>query len=218
VGKGRLVLLDLDGTLLAGPSSEQLFILHLLRNGVLDARRIAAATAFLLRHARRYGLEVWKKDKAYLTGLEVARVAAMAEDLVRGTLLSRIRPRMRARMDAHRAAGDTPALLTGSLEIIARPLARALGIRHVRATRCAVAGGRFAADPPLCHPHDTGKLPPARELAAETGLPLEEAAAYGDSVHDIPLLEAVAHPVAVYPGPGLARTARRRGWEILDGP
>lgn len=213
----HLVLLDLDGTLLAGASSEQLFILHLLRNGLIGIGQIRATAAFLLRHAHRYGPDVWKKDKAYLAGLEVRHLTAIAEGFVQGSLLGRIRPAMHERMAAHREAGDTLALLTGSIEIIARPLARSLGISHLRATVCAVAQGRFSSAPPLRHPYGPKKLALARDLAGETGLPLTGAAAYADSVHDLPLLEAVARPVAVHPGPGLARAARRRGWEILAG-
>lgn len=211
----RLVLLDLDGTLLSGPSSEQLFILHLLRNGCMGPTQIGAAIRFLLRHAHRYGVGVWKKDKAYLAGLDVDKARELAEGLVQRTLLARVRPVMRQRMAAHRAAGDTLALLTGSLDLIAQPLARALDIGHVRATHCAISENRFLPAPPLCHPHDVDKLNPARELATEARLPLAEAAAYGDSIHDLPLLETVSQPVVVHPGPALARTARTRGWEIL---
>nr|NIU61734.1 HAD-IB family hydrolase [Stutzerimonas stutzeri] len=32
---------------------------------------------------------------------------------------------------------------------------------------------------------------------------------------DIPLLERVGHPVAVYPDDGLAAHARSQGWEIV---
>ncbi len=46
--------------------------------------------------------------------------------------------------------------------------------------------------------------------------------AYADSIYDLPLLEAVGHPVAVSPeerlaplGAGLASITRQRGWPIL---
>jgi phosphoserine phosphatase len=39
--------------------------------------------------------------------------------------------------------------------------------------------------------------------------------AYGDTVMDIPLLEAAEHPVAVYPDHRLYAVARERGWQIL---
>ena len=207
----------MQGTLLDEAGYEQLVILHQLSNGLISYGQIRATAALLLGHASRYGEKDWKKDKAFLTGLEVRRLTAIAEGFVQGSLLGRIRPAMHERMAAHREAGDTLALLTGSIEIIARPLVRALGIPHLRATVCAVARGRFSSAPPLRHPYGPEKLALARDLADETGLPLTEAAAYADSVHDLPLLEAMARPVAVHPGPGLARAARRRGWEILAG-
>ena len=39
--------------------------------------------------------------------------------------------------------------------------------------------------------------------------------AYGDTVLDIPLLEHVEHPVAVYPDAKLKSVALERGWEII---
>jgi len=39
--------------------------------------------------------------------------------------------------------------------------------------------------------------------------------AYADSIYDLPLLEAVGHPVAVSPEERLASIARQRGWPIL---
>lgn len=38
---------------------------------------------------------------------------------------------------------------------------------------------------------------------------------YADSIYDLPLLEAVGHPVAVCPEERLASIARQRGWPIL---
>jgi phosphoserine phosphatase len=38
--------------------------------------------------------------------------------------------------------------------------------------------------------------------------------AYSDSLTDLPMLEAVGHPVAVNPDAGLARTAGERGWPV----
>ena len=38
--------------------------------------------------------------------------------------------------------------------------------------------------------------------------------AYADSASDLPMLEAVGHPVAVNPEVKLAAIARRRGWHV----
>ena len=70
----------------------------------------------------------------------------------------------------------------------------------------------------LRHAHD----PPqhckvARVLAwlgADAAL-LDGATFYSDSHNDLPLLERVAHPIAVNADPELARVAAARGWRTL---
>ncbi|MGH9156451.1 MAG: HAD family hydrolase, partial [Acidimicrobiales bacterium] len=41
-----------------------------------------------------------------------------------------------------------------------------------------------------------------------------ESVAYADSASDLPMLEAVGHPVAVNPEAKLATIARKRGWHV----
>ena len=53
-----------------------------------------------------------------------------------------------------------------------------------------------------------------RDLAAFEGIDLAASYAYSDSYTDVPMLEAVGHPVVVNPDRVLARLARDRGWEI----
>jgi hypothetical protein len=52
------------------------------------------------------------------------------------------------------------------------------------------------------------------ELAASEGIDLAESFAYSDSITDLPMLEAVGHPVVVNPDRDLRRVAVERGWEI----
>jgi phosphoserine phosphatase len=51
------------------------------------------------------------------------------------------------------------------------------------------------------------------ERAGETP---EDCGFYSDSIYDLPLLEAIGHPVAVNPDFRLRRIAARRGWPIID--
>ncbi len=108
-------------------------------------------------------------------------------------------------------------LLSGTLEPIARALADALGVQHVRATVCRERGGRYRAGPPQVHPFGAVKLALARQLATDVGADLQQASAYGDSSHDLALLEAVGNPVAVLPDPPLLATARGNDWDIIAG-
>jgi len=55
-----------------------------------------------------------------------------------------------------------------------------------------------------------------RSLAVERGYDLQQCYAYSDSQTDLPMLEAVGHPVAVNPDAALRQAALDRDWPILD--
>jgi HAD superfamily hydrolase (TIGR01490 family) len=210
----RLILVDLDGTLLDHPSSERRFIRHLARRGMLGPRQWLAAGGFFLRWTARFGRAVARKNKAYLAGLEQGRVAMAADAFVTGVILPRLQPALLDRLRRHAAAGDRLVLLTGAPDFIAAPVARRIGARCC-ATVCRGRDGRYTASPPLRHPLGAEKLALARELAQDAGVELHRCVAYADSGDDIPLLRAVGRAVAVNPDRRLARAAARRGWEVV---
>jgi len=210
-----LVLVDLDGTLLVWPSSERLFITHLAMRGRLGPWQAWSAMAFLAHHLPRFGARAFKLDKAYLDGLDVVDVETLARRFVERTIVPRLRAAMLARLDGHRRAGDTLALLSGAPDFIVGPLAARLHIPHWRAARLVRAGGRFRAALPEVHPFAADKVATAEALAREARAPLAGATAYGNSIHDATLLERVHRPVAVDPDRRLRRLAQARGWEIL---
>lgn len=212
-----LVLIDLDGTLIGGLSSEPSFFGFLLRRGIVGRSQIGASMTFVPRAWADHGLQAFKKNKAFLSGLPVSTVREQAEIFVLTRLLPRVRGPMRERIDWHRRQGDTLCLLTGAGDFIAGPLADLLDIPAFCAARCASENGVFTAAAPHYHPIGAEKLAAARQIADEAGESLTDATAYGDSAHDLALLRAVGRPVAVNPGRALRRIARQQGWEILDG-
>jgi HAD superfamily hydrolase (TIGR01490 family) len=212
-----LVFVDVDGTLLRGPSSEALFIAHLLARGELGRHQMMQAAVFLGRWSGRFRRHTVKKNKAYLAGLEVERIGALAERFVHRELAPRIRPPMRERLDRHRRDGHTLVLLTGTLDCIAAPLARLVDADLWCATLCTRDNGHYSAEPPVSHPFGTAKLDLALELCAASGADLEACWAYADAAHDLPLLRRVGRPVAVSPDWILYLEARRAGWEVMAG-
>ena len=213
-----IVFVDVDGTLLDGPGSERLFLGHLLAHRVIGPRHLARAARFVATHGWLYGRHVFKKNKAYLCGLDVAEVTELAADFARCNLVPRLRPRVLLRLARHRGAGETIALLTGTPDFIAAPLAGEIGATLTLATRCAQENGRFRKDPPDVHPFALEKALLASDICASRGVPLTSCAAYADSMDDVPLLRRVGRPVAVHPDRKLERIAENEGWEILAGP
>jgi HAD superfamily hydrolase (TIGR01490 family) len=210
----RLAIFDIDGTLVRG-SSERLFWRYLVAHRAQGPRQIGAYLLFLVRYLPTGGIHTLKKNKAYLCGLERTDVDALAEEFVATRLVPRLRDAVVQRLRQHVLRGDAVVLLTGTIEPIAQALARRLGVRYVCATLCSERGGRYLAQPPETHPFGAAKLGLSRQLAAQIGCDLRSAVAYGDSRHDLFLLEAVSEPVAVTPDAHLSRIALERDWEII---
>lgn len=210
-----LAIFDVDGTLVAGPSTEKRLFLLLLRKGWLGPAQLLAFLRFGAGHAADRGGHVWKRNKAYLDGLPCAEVEALVSGWVARTVSRWWFTPCVERLRLHQAAGDTVALLSGTPQFVADALARELGVNRAFGTVCATASGRFLAHPPLRHPFGGPKLELARALCVETGVPAGDVFAYGDSVHDLPVLRFAGHPVAVRPDVALRAAAQAAGWEIL---
>ena len=147
-------------------------------------------------------------------GLPAAELRAEAQSALEEHLLPRLQHAAVRRIRAHRRRGDRIVLLTGAVDFLVEPL-RALGDELV-AARLREELGVFTgelAEPPLTA---EGRAALAGSLATERGVALADCHAYGDSVSDLSLLEAVGHPYAVNPDFRLAREARRRRWPILS--
>jgi len=158
---------------------------------------------------------VARKAMRSFAGMPEAVLASRCEDLFRKYVEVHVADKGREAVLRHRAQGDVVAIVTGASSYMARPVARRLGIDHLVTSELEVdAGGRFTGRviDPLCY--GEGKIERTARLAAELGFRLEESVFYSDSYTDLPLLEAVAEPIAVNPDPRLRRLARRRGWRI----
>ncbi len=212
----HLVLIDLDGTLLNGPSSERRFILHLLGKGCIGLYQLWQAAVFTKRWFGRFGMEVFKKNKAYLAKLPEDRIQNIAKDFVQRDLVAHLSPVMRLRIDEHRSRGDLTALLTGSLACIAEPIAELVGIEQCLATRCPMVDGCYSNAPPDQHPYGIEKLRLAEAFCQRTDTRLDDCTAYGNAAADIPILQAVSHPVVVGGNKRLRQYAAAKGWSVLS--
>lgn len=211
-----IAFVDVDGTLLRGrTSSERLFIGHLLASRTLGLRQSIDGLRFFPRWAWTFGFDTGKKNKAYLSGLDIDTVRRAANTFVEHSLVDRLRPMMLERIERHRQRGDTVALLSGTPDFLAEPLARHVGADIWCATRCARKDGVFLPAPPVVHPYGDEKLELAQAICRENGADLAAATAYADAIQDLLLLRHVGHPVAVAPDPPLKRIALRHGWEVL---
>ena len=115
----------------------------------------------------------------------------------------------------HRSEGRVVAIVSAAPEEVVQPLADHLGADLAIGTRARVdANGRYSGELER-YAYGPQKADAVRELAAELDLDLASSYAYSDSITDLPMLEAVGHPVAVNPDRPLLRVAREREWEVV---
>lgn len=210
-----LVFFDLDGTLIKGLSSEKRFFMYLVRGRILRVRQLAAFLYFTFRWLVHFRTDVWKKNKAYLTGLQIEKIHPLAQQFTTQVLLPNLRPTVKKCLENHLSLGDTVALLTGTPDFIAYPIAKQLGIAHVAATVCNTKNDRFTSAPPGIHPFGVVKVQIAEQVCRSFNTKLADCAAYADSASDVALLTLVSKPVAVCPDRKLRKIADRHGWQII---
>ena len=120
----------------------------------------------------------------------------------------------------HTDRGDDVVLISATNEFIITPIAQIFGIQNVIGVRLEIAEnqqytGRYLGTPSFRE----GKVIRLNEWLAENGKTLqsyERSYFYTDSFNDLPLLELVDVPVTINPDETLAKTARKKGWKILD--
>jgi HAD superfamily hydrolase (TIGR01490 family) len=177
---------------------------------VLDLVREAPALFALDRRDRGDFLRYFYRryDRA-----SAARLRADAWELFSDHVLKKAFPAGIRRVREHRAAGHRTVLITGALDFIVDPL-RPLFDDVVAARLGETADGRLTGELVDAPPTGEARALAMAAYAEAEGLALAESVAYADSASDLPMLEAVGHPVAVNPETKLAAIARKRGWHV----
>jgi alcohol-forming fatty acyl-CoA reductase len=197
---------DLDGTLLPAPSLEWRFIAWLAARDEIDGGHLA-------RWLRHFARNIWRdpyaatfENKSYLCGLRESLAAEWEGSLGADSL--RCFASGIERLAWHQAQGHRVFLVSGTLGPLARAAARRLpGPIESCASELEACDGRWTGRLAGEHLRGEAKERAVQRLAARHDLDLGESCAYGNCLADLPMLEAVGHPVAVNPEVGLERIA-----------
>ena len=214
----RLALFDLDNTLLAGDSDHS-WGEFLCETGRVDAVEYRARNdAFYADYcAGKLDVVAYQSfTQAILARTEAAELARWQAEFMRDVIEPIILAKGEALLREHREAGDKLVIITATNRFITAPIAARLGVDTLLATECGMHEGRYTGHVAGVPCYQAGKVVRLNEWLAETGLSLEGAYFYSDSRNDLPLLEAVAHPVAVDPDDTLRAIAGERGWPVLS--
>ncbi len=220
IGSGpSAAFFDLDRTLIAG-SSAFIMARAARSNGLVPTRQFlrdaGSAVAFKLRGADDPTTDgVRDRILGAVRGMRQDDLIALNAEVL-PKLLAKIRPEARRLLDLHRHAGRNTYIVSAAPVEIVEPLAHSLGMTAGIGTRGEIVDGMYTGqlDGPFCY--GPGKVTAMEEIARWDGLDLAQCYAYSDSSSDLPMLQAVGHPVAVNPDSKLARHARAYGWPMVN--
>lgn len=209
---------DLDKTIIA-KSSTLAFTRPMFRAGLLSGSTLAKA-GVAQAYYRAFGadhdqMERVKEELANLTrGWARDEITSIVEETVDEVVAPHVYAEGLAIIDQHKRAGRRVVVVSASPEEIVRPLCRYLGIDDVIATRSEIDDeGKYTGRIEL-YAYGPAKAEAMREMAEANDIDLDVSYAYSDSITDVPMLEAVGHPVAINPDDELLAIAEERGWEI----
>jgi HAD superfamily hydrolase (TIGR01490 family) len=145
----------------------------------------------------------------------VDQIAIDTQLMMTDVIIAKSFPAAIRRVREHRALGHKTILITGALTF---------NVEGLRPLFDEIVGAEMSIRPDNTYSGQLIKAPPTGETRAQVladycaslGVHLDDCVAYADSTSDLPLLEAVGHPVAVNPETRLASIARKRGWLVED--
>jgi putative phosphoserine phosphatase/1-acylglycerol-3-phosphate O-acyltransferase len=209
---------DLDRTLIRGASGPVLS--DALRHVGLISGRPLPGEGLVFRFFDVVGetlpaMLLTRQGARMATGWKQADAQAAGRLAVDG-LMAIVQPFAVGLIADHRAHGRPVVMATTSPYDLVSPLADALGLDDVIATRYGVTGtghydGTFDGE----FVWGAGKLAAIRHWARAHGVDVDRSWAYSDSIYDSFLLGAVAHPHAVNPDPRLRAMAVARRWPTI---
>ena len=213
-------IFDMDDTLLNGSSGRMLFswlrekkmlnryfrrrdIPQVAMAGLLYKLHLLDPTWFLLRMGRAAAVA------------DALEILSISRRWFREMLVPAINPEGVKRLKWHRAQGHLPVICSGSSQFAVELVAAHLGIGQTICTEWLIEDGKLTGELRQPLAYGEGKVHWMERWAETNRVDLAGSYFYTDHISDRPLLERVAHPVAVNPDPKLTRLAQAQDWEIL---
>lgn len=215
----RLVLFDLDNTLLAGDSDFE-WAQFLIEQGVLDREVYEARNQAFYDQYKAGTLNIMEFLDFQLKPLSRhprAQLDAWHAEFMDRKVIPMIASGAAALLARH--AEHVRIIVTATNSFVTRPIAREFDIEHLIATEPEQVAGEFTGRVCGTPNFREGKVTRVEQWLAPRGRALASYAEswfYSDSLNDLPLLSRVTHPVAVDPDDTLAHHARNKGWRIIS--
>jgi HAD superfamily hydrolase (TIGR01490 family) len=211
-----IAFFDLDHTLLDGANGT-IYAIQMVREKLMENRVLLLVTWYSLLYKlnRLPGEAVYKTVLDEMGRYTVPRMIEMMDVGFERFIVPKLYQGGVDIVREHREKGHRTVIATAAGEYIAERVRAQLSADDVIATPTPIKGDHMTSEVMGPMAFMEGKLDMAVEYCEERGTDLADCWFYSDSASDLPLLEAVGHPVMVNPQLKLRLAARGRGWPVL---
>ncbi len=211
------VFFDVDRTIISINSGTSM-ILASAREGILSYSQLIEALFLTILHRNRIITSdvIISRVARFFSGITESVIADFSDRLFKESLAHSIRPGALSAIEYHRKNNAELVILSASTNYTCTPLLSELNISNMLCTEMEIENGIFTGKPKSGYCFGVEKFNRAAEFCKERGYEIKGAWYYGDSISDIPILEAVGSPRCVVPDKKLRKIAKKRGWKIEE--
>jgi fatty acyl-CoA reductase len=209
-------IFDVDGTLV--DSNVVTYYAWLRLRQLPRVLRPLWLLTFLLRVPYYWGLD--KVSRAHFNrafyknyeGWKPQEARHLGKESFHHFTLDRIYPAAMDQIRKHREAGHRVVLLSGALDFVLEPLSDLAD--DILSARLSEEDGAYTGQLSGAPVAGEARARMLASYARRRNIDLSRSYAYGDSISDLPMLEAVGNPVVVNPDRRLAAAAERHKWPV----
>jgi phosphoserine phosphatase len=211
--KPRHAVFDCDGTLWSGDAGADFFFYEIERGLIPpDAARQILARYEQYKAGAVDELSICGEMVTIHQGIAEKEIRALAAELFRTVIKPRVFPEMRELTHLLAADGCQVWAVSSTNNWAIEEAAPYFAIPRERVIAACVEIENLCATNRLLRvPTDELKATATEELIGR-----EVDAVFGNSMHDLAMLEITPHPFAINPNPDLEKIARERGWTVYQ--
>jgi len=210
----RLVVFDIDGTLLPGTSCERLFFKYLVKKKILGLRNLFKFTIRIIVLAPKGKAYIFSANKGYLGGFSAEYMDNIGSVFFKSHIANRISKNGIIRLNEHKDNGDRVVLLSGMPEFLLKNFAEFLEVEEFYGSVMEINNHKFTGKTVGVFPIVKGKTDVVEKILKRHDLDWHHVTAYADHYHDRYLLQKAGQPVAVNPDDRLKILAEEQNWVI----
>ena len=208
----KLVLFDLDDTLLAGDTEGE-WVKFMIDNGMVRDEYFLEKMAIFTGNYRNGRLDIFEYSNFLLSPLSGINELDLQEKVEE---FSKIVVEKLSDITTYnllkRHTYDECVITSGTLSFLVKEISSELGVKHCFGTDAEIIKGSYTGKV-LGHPNfSEEKVRRIKNWIEDRSF--EGIYAYSDSIHDLALLEFSSFPTAVNPDTQLLEIAKERHWEI----